>query len=57
MIAKRLWAKLGASERQLDDAAGIIRMQHEALDHVYVRGWVETLELQGQWDAARERAG
>lgn len=57
VIAKLLWAKLGESDRQLNDAAGVIRMQADALDHSYIQSWVDELELRVQWDAARERAG
>lgn len=32
LLAKLEWAKIGASERQIDDAAGILRMQGVKLD-------------------------
>jgi hypothetical protein len=57
LIAKLEWAKMGESEQQLIDAAGILRIQGEALDAVYVERWVESLGLQAQWAAAREKAG
>jgi hypothetical protein len=57
VIAKLLWSKLGESERQLNDAAGVIRMQGEELDRSYIESWVNELELRAQWSAARERAG
>jgi hypothetical protein len=56
LIAKLEWAKIGESELQLDDAAGMIRMQGHALDLPYVERWVESLGLQEQWQLARERA-
>jgi hypothetical protein len=56
LIAKLEWAKSGNSERQLDDAAGILRMQAEKLDRTYIEHWVEALELNDQWDAVRVRA-
>ncbi|HYC88941.1 MAG TPA: nucleotidyltransferase [Thermoanaerobaculia bacterium] len=57
LIAKLEWAKMGDSERQLQDAAGIIKMQHTTLDFRYVEEWVETLQLHSQWAAVRELAG
>jgi hypothetical protein len=57
VIAKLMWSKLGESERQINDAAGVIRMQSEALDLPYIESWVDTLGLHEQWRAARERAG
>lgn len=57
VIAKLLWSKLGESERQLNDAAGVVRMQGEVLDRSYVQSWVDKLELHAQWQAALERAG
>jgi hypothetical protein len=57
IIAKLRWAKLGESERQIDDAAGVIRMQGEQLDSSYVKKWVELLLLEEQWKAAVRRAG
>jgi len=53
LIAKLEWAKIGDSERQLIDAAGILRMQSEKLDTSYIERWVEALDLQEQWKAAR----
>ena len=49
LIAKLEWAKLGASARQLEDAAGIVRMQAEQLDRAYVERWVTELGLDQQW--------
>jgi hypothetical protein len=49
LIAKLEWAKLGASARQLEDAAGIVRMQAEQLDRTYVERWVAELGLDQQW--------
>jgi hypothetical protein len=56
LIAKLEWAKIGDSQQQLIDAAGILRMQHGRLDLAYLERWVEALELQEQWNAARARA-
>ena len=46
---------MGDSDRQLDDAAGILKMQSDALDLQYVEKWVEALELQQQWSAVKRK--
>jgi len=56
LIAKLQWAKLGGSERQLQDAAGIVGMQGSNLDVEYVERWVRELSLEEQWEAVRERS-
>jgi hypothetical protein len=57
LITKLWWAKLGESEKQIADVAGIIQVQGERLDTEYVDRWVAVLELDRQWQAARERVG
>jgi hypothetical protein len=57
LIAKLEWAKMGESERQIRDAAGIIQIQGPLLDIAYVEGWVAELGLQRQWEMARAEAG
>jgi hypothetical protein len=56
LIAKLEWARMGESERQIDDAASILRVQGTALDTAYVERWVHELELEEQWKAAKARA-
>ena len=56
LVTKLWWAKLGESERQIRDAAGIIQVQGDALDLEYVKTWVGMLELERQWAAARMQA-
>lgn len=41
---------------QVQDAAGIIRMQRETLDFRYIEQWVETLQLHQQWVAVQGQA-
>jgi hypothetical protein len=53
IIAKLEWAKLGASERQLVDVAGILRVRSDALDFAYIEHWVEALDLGEPWSRAR----
>lgn len=57
LIAKLEWAKLGESDRQIDDAAGVIATQGADLDREYVEKWVRELDLEQQWRLALERAG
>lgn len=49
IIAKLEWAKQGASDRQLNDVAGILRVRRGSLDLGYIAQWVEALGLQEQW--------
>lgn len=54
LLAKLRWAKLGGSERQLEDAAGIVSTQAGSLDVAYIARWVRELGLEEQWEAVRE---
>jgi hypothetical protein len=56
IVAKLEWAKLGESERQLRDVAGVLRGQAGDLDLDYIRRWVESLKLVLQWQAANALA-
>jgi hypothetical protein len=56
LLAKLEWAKLGESERQIRDAAGIIEIQGEKLDRDYVERWVAALDVEDQWHAAQQQA-
>ncbi len=57
LLAKLEWARLGGSQRQIDDAAGILRIRAGELDRDYLRKWVGRLELADQWEAACRAAG
>jgi hypothetical protein len=57
LIAKLEWSKLSGSQRQVEDAAGILRLRAGDLDLGYIETWVRTLELRDQWEAARSAAG
>jgi hypothetical protein len=52
LIAKLEWAKLGESARQIEDAAGILHRQGDALNRAYVERWVKELALEDQWRLA-----
>jgi hypothetical protein len=56
IVAKLEWAKLGDSERQLRDVAGMLETRGAAIDLAYVERWVGQLGLQSQWQRARELA-
>jgi len=56
LIAKLDWAKEGGSERQIEDAAGVVRVQGASLDVSYIEEWVEALQLQDEWARARAKA-
>jgi len=53
VISKLEWAKLAHSPRQIEDAAGILKMHSKALDRAYVEKWVLELGLAAEWKAAR----
>ncbi len=57
LLTKLWWAKLGESQRQINDAAGIVQVQGSNLDRDYVERWVAALELDDQWKAALARTG
>ncbi len=56
LISKLEWAKLADSERQIEDAAGIIRTQGHDLDTAYIENWAGKLGLQEQWSMAKAKA-
>jgi hypothetical protein len=57
MISKLEWAKLGSSRRQIADAAALLKLHDQTLDHAYIEKWISALELHGQWESARSEAG
>ncbi len=56
-LAKLEWAKLGGSQRQLEDVAGLLRVRGEELDEGYLTRWIQTLGLDAEWQAAQRLAG
>ena len=56
IVAKLEWAKLGGSQRQIEDAAAIMRIQADTLDKSYLEKWIRELELSDQWTLARRSA-
>ncbi|MFC1643018.1 hypothetical protein ACFL5O_10110 [Myxococcota bacterium] len=57
VLSKLEWGKLSQSERQLEDAAGIVRIQGGQLDVEYIRDWVERLGLRDGWKKVEAMAG
>lgn len=57
VLAKLEWAKAGQSQRQLEDAANILRVRHAELDRAYLERWVAELGLQDEWARAKTVAG
>jgi hypothetical protein len=53
IISKLEWAKLGGSQRQIEDVAKVLAAQWETLDQIYLSKWIGELELQEQWSAAK----
>jgi len=52
IISKLSWAKLGDSQIQIQDVAGILRARRDVLDRPYLEHWVRELQLEGEWQAA-----
>lgn len=54
VIAKLRWAKQGGSARQVEDAAGILKVRRNELDIPYIEHWVQPLGIAAQWSAVRD---
>ena len=57
ILSKLEWAKLGESSRQIEDAAGILKVRADELDISYIEKWVAELGLASEWSHARRQAG
>jgi hypothetical protein len=57
IISKLEWAKMGGSLRQIEDVAGILKVQGDALNYGEIEKWVKELRLDEQWASARRAAG
>jgi len=55
ILAKLEWAKETGSDRQIDDAAGIVAIADE-LDLAYIGRWAATLGVEDGWRATSESA-
>lgn len=56
ILAKLEWAKLGESERQLRDAAGIVTSRADELDMPYIEKWASRLALSQHWERVKSMA-
>ncbi len=56
-LAKLEWAKLGGSQRQLEDVAGLLRVRGADLDEGYMTSWIPTLGVEAEWRSAQRLAG
>ena len=56
ILAKLEWAKLGESQRQIEDAAAILRIQRDKLERSYLEKWIDGLGLAKQWGDAMRAA-
>jgi len=56
LLAKLEWAKLGGSQRQIEDVAGLLEVRGSELDLAYVQRWVAALGLTIEWAAAQRGA-
>jgi hypothetical protein len=43
--------------RQIEDVAGILKVQGDALNYAEIEKWVKQLGLEQQWASARRAAG
>lgn len=57
VVSKLERQKLGKSSRQIEDVAGVLKVQQEKLDLSYIEKWVQELGLASQWAHARRLAG
>jgi hypothetical protein len=56
VIAKAEWSKLAQSQRQIEDAAAILKLRWPVLDRSYLEKWICELDLQNEWIQAKRIA-
>ncbi len=56
VLAKLEWAKLGQSERQIQDVAELLGIRWDSLDREYLDKWISALGLDDEWAKATKRA-
>lgn len=56
IIAKLEWSKRAQSRRQIEDVAGILKIQGQTLDYAHLEKWIGELGLADEW-ADVQRSG
>jgi len=57
ILAKLEWSAEGGSQRQIEDAAGILRARRVEIDRDYLERGVKELAIEPEWEKARNLAG
>lgn len=57
IISKLVWRRESQSDKQWRDILGILKVQQEKLDFVYLQRWVEQFGLEDDWRRAKVEAG
>jgi hypothetical protein len=57
IISKLVWRRESQSDKQWRDVLGILKVQREKLDFVYLRKWVEWFGVDEDWLRAKIEAG
>jgi hypothetical protein len=57
IISKLEWAKLGKSQRHIEDVAAMLRVRWSSMNQPYVERWIRDLGLDPEWISARHAAG
>jgi hypothetical protein len=56
ILSKLEWSKLSQSQRQIEDAAGILTIQRSSLNRPYLEQWIHELGLEKEWEGALRAA-
>jgi hypothetical protein len=56
ILSKLEWSKLSQSQRQIEDAAGILKIQRSSLNRPYLEQWIHELGLEKEWEDALRAA-
>jgi hypothetical protein len=57
VVSKLEWSNLAQSQRQIQDAAAILRVRWAELDAAYLGKWILELDLGNEWVNAKNVAG